>query len=261
MAGRRGVRLERVRGQRKKRIPCCARNDNLEAVRPIEEGSMAGWRRVVGWLDMRAGRKPGGYIYGRRRWSGRGPGGSGLLDDGGRRSRSLTSIRKRRDRVRDDRGGDWRRGGLRGRNCTGLKTGHYRCLSRGLIGGGGDWEEVIVVAVDGIGDGVAPAVGAEGVDVFVLGEADGLEKSLGEVGDGAGGSGFYIAANDSRDQARQGGAEIVGGEVVAGEEVGQVFADGFCGASAGFFLGVIEAEMGMVAGARGTAAAAIGERE
>ena len=172
-----------------------------------------------------------------------------------------SSIRKRRDRVRDDRGGDWRRGGLRGRNCTGLKSGHYGCLSRGLIGGGVGWEEVIVVAVDRIGDGVAPAVGAEGVDVFLLGEADGLEKSLGEVGDGAGGSGFYIAANDGGDEAGEGGAEIVGGEVVGGKEVGQVFADGFGGAAAGFFLGMVEAEVGKVAGARGAAAAAIGERE
>jgi hypothetical protein len=118
-----------------------------------------------------------------------------------------------------------------------------------------------VVAVDRIGDGVAPAVGAEGVDVFLLGEADGLEKSLGEVGDGAGGSGFYIAANDGGDEAGEGGAEIVGGEVVGGKEVGQVFADGFGGAAAGFFLGMVEAEVGKVAGARGAAAAAIGERE
>lgn len=55
MAGRRGVRLERVRGQRKKRIPCCARNDNSQALPPIEEGSTAGWRRVVG-LVGHAGR-------------------------------------------------------------------------------------------------------------------------------------------------------------------------------------------------------------
>jgi hypothetical protein len=50
-------------------------------------------------------------------------------------------------------------------------------------------------------DGVAPAVGAEGVDVFVLGEADGLEKGLGQIGDGAGGFGFYISANDGGDDA------------------------------------------------------------
>ncbi len=120
-------------------------------------------------------------------------------------------------------------------------------------------EEVVAVAVDGIGDGVAPAVGAEGVDVFVLGDVDGLQESLRQVGDGAGSFGFYIAADDGGDEACQGGAEIAGGEVVAGEEVGQVFADFLCGAGAGFFLGVVETEVGMVADARSAATATIGE--
>jgi len=34
--------------------------------------------------------------------------------------------------------------------------------------------------------------------------------------------------------------------LVAGEEVGQVFAEGFGGAGSGFFLGVVRAEVGMV---------------
>jgi hypothetical protein len=45
-------------------------------------------------------------------------------------------------------------------------------------------------------------------------------ERLRQVGDGAGGSGFYIAANDGGDEASEGGAEIAGGEVVGGEEVG-----------------------------------------
>jgi hypothetical protein len=118
-----------------------------------------------------------------------------------------------------------------------------------------------VVLVDGIADGVAPAVGAEGFDVFVLGEADGLEERLREVGDGACGFGFYIATDDGGEDASEGGAEIAGRKVAAGEEVGQVFAESFGGADAGFFLGVIEAEVGMVAGARGAATAAIRESE
>jgi hypothetical protein len=85
---------------------------------------------------------------------------------------------------------------------------------------GGGREAVVAVAVDGIADGVAPAVGAESVDVFVLGEVDGLEESLRQVGDGAGGFGFYIAADNGGNEACQGGTEIAGGEVVAGEEVG-----------------------------------------
>jgi hypothetical protein len=118
---------------------------------------------------------------------------------------------------------------------------------------------VVVVAVDGIADGFAPVFCAEGVDVFVLADVDGLHESLGQVGDGAGGSGFYIAADHGGVEACQGGAEIAAGDVVAGEEVGQVFAEFFCGADPGFFLGVVEAEMGMLGGARSAATAAIRE--
>ena len=168
--------------------------------------------------------------------------------------------------------GNWWCDGESSLNRTGLsdrigpqrlrKTGHYRGRrGGGWSWGGGGWDEVVVVLADGIVDGLTPAVGAEGFDVFVLGEADGLEKSLGQVGHGAGGLGFYIAANDGGDEAGEGGTEIVGGEVVGGKEVGQVLADGFGGAGEGFFLGVVEAEVGMVAGARGAATAAIGESE
>jgi hypothetical protein len=118
-----------------------------------------------------------------------------------------------------------------------------------------------VVAVDGIADGLAPGVRAEGVDVFVLGEVDGLQESLGQVRHGAGGSGFYIAADNGRDEASQGGAEIAGREVVAGEEVGEVFAEFLRGAGAGFFLGVVEAEVGTLVGAGSAATAAIRERK
>jgi hypothetical protein len=93
------------------------------------------------------------------------------------------------------------------------------------FGFGGGRKAVVVVAVDGGAEAFAPAVGAESVDVFVLGDVDGLHESLGQVGDSAGGSGFYFAADNGRDEARQDGAEIAGGDVVVGEEVGQVFAE------------------------------------
>src|SRR5437870_1854076 len=131
----------------------------------------------------------------------------------------------------------------------------------GLFGFGGGREAVVVVAFDGVADGLSPAVGAEGVDVFVLGDVDRLHERLGQVGNGASGSGFYIAADDGGDEARQGGAEIAGGEVVAGEEVGQVFAEFLRGTGAGFFLGVVEAEVGVVADTRCAATAAIRESE
>ena len=55
--------------------------------------------------------------------------------------------------------------------------------------------------VDGVADGLAPTVGAEGVDVFVLGEMDGLGKSLREIGEGASGAGFDVAADDGWEEA------------------------------------------------------------
>ena len=129
---------------------------------------------------------------------------------------------------------------------TGLRAGHYiGSLSGELLGGGR--EAVVAIAVDGVADGFAPAVRAERVDVFLLGDMDGLQERLGQVGDGVGGFGFYIAADNGGDEACQGGAEIAGGEIVAGEEVVQVFAEFLRGAGAGFFLRVVEAEAGIAA--------------
>jgi len=62
-----------------------------------------------------------------------------------------------------------------------------------------------VVSLDGVEDGVAPGVGAEGVDVLVLGQASGLEEGLEHVGDRAGYAGFDFAADDRGDQAAEGG--------------------------------------------------------
>jgi len=118
-----------------------------------------------------------------------------------------------------------------------------------------------VVAVDGVADGFAPGIGAESLTVFVLGDVDGLQERLGHVGDRAGGSGLYIAADDGGDEAAQSGAEIAGGEIFAGEVAGEVCAETLLGAGAGFFFGVVVAEMGMVAEARSAATTAIGERE
>jgi len=90
----------------------------------------------------------------------------------------------------------------------------------GLFGFGGGREAVVIVAVDGFADRFAPVAGVERVDVFVLGDLDGLQEGLGHVGDGASDLGLYIAADNGGDEAAQGGAEIAGGEVVAGEVVG-----------------------------------------
>jgi hypothetical protein len=83
---------------------------------------------------------------------------------------------------------------------------------------------------------------------------------LDHVGDGAGESGFYIAADYGGNKAGESGAEIAGGKIVAGEKVGEIF-EFFSGLGAGLLLGVVEAEVRMVAGAGSAATAAIGESE
>jgi hypothetical protein len=118
-----------------------------------------------------------------------------------------------------------------------------------------------VVGGDAGADGFAVVFRAEGVLEFGLGEVDGLEESLSHVGDGAGGARFDIAADDGGDEAGQGDAEVVGGDVVAGEEGGEVFGELIGNGGAGFFFGVVKTEMGMATDAGSAATAAIGERE
>jgi hypothetical protein len=47
---------------------------------------------------------------------------------------------------------------------------------------------------------------AEGVDVFVLGQVDGLEQDLRQVGQGGGGFGFDLALGYGGEEVAQGGA-------------------------------------------------------
>ena len=121
--------------------------------------------------------------------------------------------------------------------------------------------EVADVVVDVAGDGLAPGVVAEGGGEFVLREADGLEKSLREERESACGARFDVAASDGGAETREDGAEIAGGDVMAGEERVEVVAEPGGGAIAGVFLGMVVAEVGTAAGARSAATAAVGEGE
>ena len=98
--------------------------------------------------------------------------------------------------------------------------------------------------MDGIADGFAPRVGTKGVDVFVLGKMDGLGEGLGEIGEGAGGAGLDVAADDGGQQAAEGGAEVAGAKVFAREEVRQFAGEFIGGAGLGVFGGVVGAESG-----------------
>lgn len=129
------------------------------------------------------------------------------------------------------------------------------------VGLGGRGESVFEIGVDGVDDGVVPLRVTASADQFVLGEMEGLEHGLGEVGEGACGARLYVAASDGDEDAAEGGVEIVGGEIVAGEEVGEIFAEFLVGAELGLFLGVVETEVRAGGDARSAATATVVERE
>jgi len=89
----------------------------------------------------------------------------------------------------------------------------------------------------------------------------GLDEGLGEIGEGAGGAGLDVAADNGGQEAAEGGAEIAGGEVLTGEEIGQLSGKFIGGAGLGVFAGVVGAEAGMAGGAGSAGLAAIGEGE
>jgi hypothetical protein len=70
--------------------------------------------------------------------------------------------------------------------------------------------------------------------------------------------GLIVAANDGGQEAAEGGAEIAGGEVFTGEEIGQFAGEFIGGAGLGVFAGGVGAEVGMMGGAGSAALAAIG---
>src|SRR6266403_2692648 len=127
------------------------------------------------------------------------------------------------------------------------------------------WLRILVLLSAGRGEGaghpVTPGIGAEGVDVFVLGELDGLVQGLAEIGEGGGGFGFDVAFGDGGEDAGQGRSEIAGGEITAGEKRGYVTADLLGGEGLGFPLGVEAAEVRVASEPGSTAATAIGEGE
>jgi hypothetical protein len=58
-----------------------------------------------------------------------------------------------------------------------------------------------VVGVDGFDDGVAPIFFAAGGDEFVLGEMEGLQHGVGEVGESACGARLYVTASHGNEDA------------------------------------------------------------
>jgi hypothetical protein len=95
----------------------------------------------------------------------------------------------------------------------------------------------------------------------MLGDVNGLNEGLAEVGEDGGGLGLDVSLGDGGKEMAEGGTEVAGGEVGAGEVGGDFAADPLGGAGLGFLAGVEGAEVRMGGTARGAAAAAVGERE
>jgi len=64
----------------------------------------------------------------------------------------------------------------------------------------------------------APSVGVKGVDVFILGDGDGLEHGVGEIGECTGDFGLNLPLGDSAKEARHGNAEIASGQQFVGRK-------------------------------------------
>src|SRR5229473_785380 len=64
------------------------------------------------------------------------------------------------------------------------------------------------------------------LDVFVLGEVQGLDERLAEIGEGGGGFGLHLTLGDSGEEASEGGAEIASGHIAAGKVIGDILAGG-----------------------------------
>jgi len=92
-------------------------------------------------------------------------------------------------------------------------------------------------------DAFAPGIGAECVDVFVLGEMQVLDEGLAEIGEGGGGFGFYLTLGYSGEEASEGGAEIAGGREAAGQVIGDILAGLPASEGLRFLAGVEGAEI------------------
>jgi hypothetical protein len=138
-------------------------------------------------------------------------------------------------------------GGVYDRISAGLGWVGPGGLYRGALPRGGGW--FLFGRGKSVADDVAPGVGAEGVDVFILGERDGLDEGLGEIAEGGGGFRIDLALSDGGEEVAQSGGQIAGGEIAMRESGGDLAANLLSGQGFGFLTGVESTErlMGGVA--------------
>jgi len=142
-----------------------------------------------------------------------------------------------------------------------LRFGNGFWLGAGLGHGGIGIIGVVGDLVDGGAYDFAPVWRAEGVDVFFLGNGNGLGEGLSEIGEGAGGAGFDVTADDGWEEAADGGVEVVGGEIRSGEEILEIAGEFLGAGGAGLAAGVEITEMRVIGCAGGEAFTTVGESE
>jgi len=99
------------------------------------------------------------------------------------------------------------------------------------------------------------------VDVFILGDGDGLKHGLGKIGECGGDFGFNLALSDSAKESRHGNAEIASGQQFCWKEARNVLTDLLGGEGCSFLLGMEVTEILMAGAARSAALAAVGKGE
>lgn len=120
---------------------------------------------------------------------------------------------------------------------------------------------MIVGRGEGGADGVAPGFGAEGVSELVLGERKSLDEGLAEIGERGSGFGVDVALGDGSEEAREGGRDVAGGDILTGEVMGDFTGSVVAGEGLGLLAGMMGAKVRMTWRARHAAAAAVGESE
>jgi hypothetical protein len=111
------------------------------------------------------------------------------------------------------------------------------------------------------GNGIAPGVFAEGLDVFGLCQVESLNQGVPEIGEGGRGFRLHLALSHGGEEAAESGTEIAGGEIVAGKVVGDILASSLASEGLRFAARVEGAKVRMGVATRHAALAAVGKSE
>lgn len=132
----------------------------------------------------------------------------------------------------------------------------------GLRGGlGRTFAEVFPIFADVGGNDFAQGFRAEGVGIFFLGDLDGEQESLREIGERGGGARLDDTTGDCGEKAAQGGGQVAGRDVITRQEEKEIAAELVSGLGLRVLASMEATEERMAGLERSAAAAAVGESE